>query len=105
MSTAKCSPTQSQNLLDNHLLEREHYRQLQCKFQRACQQVILLDNRINDMELRLERMLASGRRAHSFIVHFNLATMDGVRNMMNEWAIRAEEELDELHNKIVQLVE
>jgi hypothetical protein len=83
--------------------EIEHYNQLQRKFRKACSQVILLNNRIQDAQTRYDRAVGQRRKSFRYVGRLHLVTLEGVRNMIYEYASRAADELDALQDKLVFL--
>ena len=96
-------PMSSLELMEDLRPEIEHYQQLQRKFRKACSQVILLNNRIQDGQIRYNRAVQAKRKAYRYVGRLNLATLEGVRNMIYEYAARAADELDVMQDKFVEL--
>ena len=82
--------------------EIEHYQTLQRKFRKACSQVILLNNRIQDAQIRYDRAVKANRKSYRYVGRLNLATLEGVRNMIYEYAARAADELDTMQDRFVE---
>ena len=80
--------------------EIERYEQLRSKFRVACSQVILLNNRINDAHIRYDR--AVHRKSYRYVGRLNVATLEGVRNMIYEYAARAADDLDAMQDRFVE---
>ena len=93
----------SLELVEDLRPEIEHYQQLQRKFRKACSQVILLNNRILDGQIRYNRAVKANRKSYRYVGRLNLATLEGVRNMIYEYAARAADELDVMQDKFVEL--
>ena len=83
--------------------EIEHYQQLQCKFRKACSQVILLNNRVQDENIRYLRAVKSNRKSYRYVGRLKLATLEGVRDMIYHYAANAGDELDAMQDKFVAM--
>ena len=76
---------------------------MQRKFRKACSQVILLNNKIQDAQIRYNRAVTNGQKSFRFIGRLNLATLEGIRNMIYEYAARRADELDAMQDRLVAL--
>ncbi|KAI0240625.1 hypothetical protein LSAT2_008627 [Lamellibrachia satsuma] len=77
-------------------------RQLDRKFRRACDQILLLNNQIEDLQTRYDRAMKANRRSFRYSLRLRLATLEGVRNMFYEYASRCADELEELQNQLIE---
>lgn len=77
-------------------------RFLNKKFKNACNQVILLNNQIEYVQVRYDRAVKSNKRSYRYFERLRLATLEGVRNMIYEYACRRADELDEMQEQLVQ---
>ena len=83
--------------------EIDHYHQLQRKFRKACKQVILLNNQVQDSNIRYLQAVKSNRKSFRYVGRLKLATIEGVRDMIYEYAARAADELDTMQDKFVEM--
>ena len=81
----------------------EHYTQLQNKFQKACSQVILLNNQIQNAQIRYNRASQKGCKPFMYVERVTLMTMEGVRNAFYEYAARLADVIDEEQQKLVAM--
>lgn len=51
------------------------------KFQRACAQVLLLNNMVQDLQTRYDRAVAQNMRQYRYTLRLRLCTVEGLRNM------------------------
>ena len=58
------------------------------KFRRACQQIRLLNRRIDDAQVRYDRGYSANQRSYRYTLRLQLATLEGTRNMFYEYACR-----------------
>ena len=85
---------------DNNLLDQ--LKQLNKKFRLSCDQVVLMNNEIEYMQNRYDRAVEVSRRSFRYFLRLKIATMEGIRNMFYEYACRKADELDALHEQLLQ---
>ena len=71
-------------------------RILDHKFRRSCDHINLLNNRIDAMQSRFDCASADSQRTFCYNIRLRLATLEGVRNMFQEYATRVADKLDSL---------
>lgn len=71
------------------------------KFRRACQQIRLLNHRIEDAQIRYDRAYATSRRSFRYTCRLQLATLEGMRNMFYEYACNRADELEALQEDLI----
>ena len=81
----------------------DHYTKLQGKFQKACSQVILLNNQITDAQVRYNRASRQGNKAYMYQARMRLMTLEGVRNTIYQYASRMADVIDEEQEKLVAM--
>ena len=78
-------------------------RDLNRKFRLSCSQLILINNLIDETEVRYNRSQAVNRRSYRYILRLKLCTLEGVRNQFYEYAYAAADKLEkmqlDLYNK------
>ncbi len=74
--------------------------EVDCKFRRACKQVMMLNSQITDLKLRYDRAASNQQRKWRCAIRLRLATIEGARNMFYEYASRKCEELEELTDEL-----
>ena len=79
------------------------YHQLQTKFHKACSQVILLNNQIQDAQIRYDRAVKQGNKSYRYLGRLKLATLESVRNVIYEYAARVGDEIDDLQDRLVDM--
>ena len=77
-------------------------RILDHKFRRSCDHINLLNNRIDAMQSRFDCASADSQRTFCYNIRLRLATLEGVRNMFQEYATRVADKLDSLHRMPMQ---
>lgn len=71
------------------------------KFRRACQQIRLLNHRIEDAQVRYDRAYKTNRRSFRYTCRLQLATLEGMRNMFYEYACSRADELEALQEDLI----
>ena len=66
------------------------------KFERACWQVRLLNQQLDDLELRFKCSTENGNRVYNYNQRIKLCVIEGVRNVYYEYAQRIGDKLDDL---------
>lgn len=82
------------NLLDE-------LKQMNKKFRLACSQVVLLNNEIEHMQNRYDVAVSDDRRSFRYFLRLKLITLEGVRDMMYEYACRRADQLDAMHEELL----
>ena len=70
------------------------------KFNRACDQMSLLDQRIKDMQVRYQRAIKNKKNAARYTLRQRLAVMTGVKMMFYEYATAQADTMDTLREKM-----
>ena len=89
--------------LQDYQHEVDRYLLLQTKFRKACQQVVLLNNRVLDAQARYDRAFSENSRSFHYTLRLKLVTLEGVRNMVYEYARLRADQLDALREKLIFL--
>lgn len=58
------------------------------KFRRACRQLLILNEEIDCLQCRYERAEAENQRSFRYSLRLRIATLEGVRDAYQEYAIR-----------------
>lgn len=83
------------NLLDE-------LKQMNKKFRLSCNQVVLLNNEIEYLQLRYDQAVGEHSRSFRYFLRLKIATLEGVRNMIYEYACRRADQLDAMHEKLLR---
>ncbi len=73
------------------------------KFQRACAQVLLLNNLVQELQTRYDRAVQDNRRQYRYTLRLRLCTVEGLRNMYYEYACQSADEIEALEEAMRQL--
>ena len=84
----------------NSLLDQ--LKQMNKKFRLSCNQVVLLNNEIEYLQNRYDSAVADQRRSFRYFLRLKIATLEGVRNMIYEYACRRADQLDAMHEQLLR---
>uniref|UniRef100_A0A0L8GVD3 Uncharacterized protein n=1 Tax=Octopus bimaculoides TaxID=37653 RepID=A0A0L8GVD3_OCTBM len=85
----------------DQLLVTEQMREAQSKFEKACHQIVLLDQKIRDLEVRYKRAVKNKKNSFRYNLRLRLSVVTGVKMMYHHYASTKAEELDLLRRQIV----
>ena len=66
------------------------------RFRRACQQIILLNSRLEELQLRHDQARLGNHKSFRYNLRLKMATVEGVRNSYYEYACWKAETVEEL---------
>ena len=66
------------------------------KFRLACSQIVLMNNTIDENEVRYRRALKNQSKSYRYILRLKLCAIEGVRNQFYDYAYAKAEELEKL---------
>lgn len=72
------------------------------KFDRACQQIILLDQKIKDLEVRYRRAVKNKKNSFRYNLRLRLSVVTGVKMMYHHYASTKAEEINKLRRLVQQ---
>ena len=70
------------------------------KFNRACDQMTLLDQRIKDMQVRYKRAMRNNKNAFKYTLRQRLAVITGIKMMFYEYASAQADKMDDLREQM-----
>ncbi len=71
-------------------------RTMNKKFRLACKQLLLINNLIDEVEVRYNRAVRDQRRSFRFTLRLKLCTLEGVRNQFYEYAYTKADQLEKM---------
>lgn len=86
------------NIMDNAYMQ-EKLNDAQAKFERACQQIVLLDQKIKDLEVRYKRAVKHKKNSFRYNLRLRLSVVTGVKMMYHHYASTKADELHRLHRQ------
>lgn len=80
--------------LDDRLLEARQ------KFEKACQQITVLDQTIRDLEVRYKRAVKNRKNSFRYNLRLKLSVVTGVKMMYHHYASTKAEEINRLNRQL-----
>ena len=77
-------------------------RQMDRRFKRACQQLVILNNAIKEIQTKYDRAVRANQRSCRYLTRLRLVTLEGVRNMFWEYANSRADLLDEMQDRLME---
>lgn len=78
---------------------QEKLNDAQLKFERACQQIVLLDQKIKDLEVRYKRAVKVKQNSFRYNLRLKLSVFTGIKMMYHHYAGTKADELTRLHRQ------
>ncbi len=72
----------------------------QQKFEKACQQIILLDQQIRDLEVRYKRAVKYKKNSCRYNLRLKLSVVTGVKMMYHHYATTKAEEIQKMRRQM-----
>lgn len=83
-------------------LQAEIYHE-DAKFQRACSQVLVLNNFVQDLQKRYDRAVKENNRFYRYTLRLRLCSVEGIRNMYYEYAQATADKIEGMEDKMREL--
>nr|KAG5706684.1 hypothetical protein BaRGS_005754 [Batillaria attramentaria] len=80
----------------------EKMSEARTKFEKACQQIVLLDQKIRDLEVRYKRAVKNKKNSFRYNLRLRLSVVTGVKMMYHHYASTKAEELTRLRRQLVE---
>lgn len=78
---------------ENMVYELEAFEK---QFRTACQQIVQLNRRLDEMSIRYDRANREGRRTFRYSLRLKIAVIEGVRNMYYDYAANKADQITDL---------
>ena len=72
----------------------------QLKFRKACQQIILLDQQIRDLEVRYKRAVKNKKNSFRYNLRLKLSVVTGVKMMYHHYASTKGDEIERMRQRL-----
>ena len=82
-----------------HMMIRKEY----IKFQKACRQVVLINNQVKEISTRYKRVVRDNLRNYRHLLRLRLCTAEGLRNMYHEYSCRQAEKIADLEENLREI--
>lgn len=93
------SPVPSTSAIVDNAYIQEKLNDAQAKFEKACQQIVLLDQKIKDLEVRYKRAVKHKKNSFRYNLRLRLSVVTGVKMMYHHFASTKADELHRLHRQ------
>ena len=70
------------------------------KFHMACQQLVLLNNSIRELQVRFDRAVSCNNQRFRYNVRLRLISLEGMRNALHQYATHLADKLDDLEDQL-----
>ena len=77
--------------------------QMDSKFQKACGQVLVLNNFLRQLQIRYDRAARDNLWTYRYAVRLRLCTVEGLRNSLYEYATMKADEIEQLEEEMRKL--
>ena len=77
--------------------------QMYSKFQKACGQVLVLNNFLRQLQIRYDRAARDNLRTYRYALRLRLCTVEGLRNSLYEYATMKADEIEHLEEEMRKL--
>ena len=81
------------------MMIREEY----IKFQKACRQVVVMNNQCKEINTRYKRVVRDNLRNYRYLLRLRLCTAEGLRNMYHEYSCRQAEKIAYLEENLREI--
>ncbi|XP_074640406.1 uncharacterized protein LOC141898434 [Tubulanus polymorphus] len=75
-------------------------RKTENRFRSSCQQIVLLNQNLDDLQNRYLRAVQAEQRSFRYSLRLRMAVLEGIRNMYYEYACRKADELTNLRCQV-----
>ena len=86
--------------MDSQILEKQ-ITAIETHFNTACQQIILLNSKLDALQTRYDRAMKDQLRTHRYNHRLKLSSLEGVRNMLVEYASMKADQLTDIHEQML----
>ena len=73
---------------------------LDAMFQKACRQVLILNNFLRELQIRYDRASRDNLRTYRYALRLRLCTVEGLRNTMYEYAQKKANEIEKMEDEM-----
>ena len=84
-------------------LLQEQILDMDAKFQRACRQVVLMNNLVQGLQCRYDKAVKQNMRGYRYHLRLRLCVSEGVRNSFYEYATMMADRIEAMESKLEQL--
>ena len=79
---------------------QDRLQDVELKFKKACQQIILLDQQIRDLEVRYKRAVKNKKNSFRYNLRLKLSVVTGVKMMYHHYASTKAEDIQRMRRQL-----
>jgi len=74
--------------------------QMDSKFQKACEQVLVLNNMLRELQIRYDRAARDNLRTYRYALRLRLCTVEGLRNTLYEYVTQKADDIEQMEEEM-----
>ena len=76
---------------------------MDAKFQKACEQVLVLNNMMKELQIRYDRAARDNLRTYRYALRLRLCTVEGLRNTLYDYVTQKADDIEQMEEEIRNL--
>ena len=74
--------------------------QMDAKFQKACEQVLVLNNMLKELQIRYDRAARDNLRTYRYALRLRLCTVEGLRNTLYDYVTQKADDIEQMEEEM-----
>ena len=76
---------------------------MDAKFQKACEQVLVLNNMMKELQIRYDRAARDNLRTYRYAFRLRLCTVEGLRNTLYDYVTQKADDIEQMEEEMRNL--
>ena len=76
---------------------------MDAKFQKACEQVLVLNNMMKELQIRYDRAARDNLRTYHYALRLRLCTVEGLRNTLYDYVTQKADDIEQMEEEMRNL--
>ena len=76
---------------------------MDAKFQKACEQVLVLNNMMKELQIRYDRAARDNLRTYRYALRLRLCTVEGLRNTLYDYVTQKADDIEQMEEEMTNL--
>ena len=76
---------------------------MDAKFQKACEQVLVLNNMMKKLQIRYDRAARDNLRTYRYALRLRLCTVEGLRNTLYDYVTQKADDIEQMEEEMRNL--
>ena len=76
---------------------------MDAKFQKACEQVLVLNNMMKELQIRYDRAARDNLRTYRYALRLRLCTVEGLRNTLYDYVTQKADDIEQMEEEMRNL--